>query len=131
MVKTKNGKGNAKLIDLTKIDPDNICKCVKDLAKYCKGRIKYLEKEINNLKSNKTYKKLDNDYKFIRDHDIYVMTDKEKTLLEKFKKKHSKCCQSDSSSLTYTFYGNGLVSWFDVKCEKCNKKIEIYDKENW
>ena len=127
----KREKNKVKNIDFDQLIIDKFIKSVKEYISYCKNRIKALEKEIKNLKSNKAYKKLESDYNKFRENSIYEMSDKEKSLLEKFKKKHNKCCKNNGNQYSYIFYGDGIGTWLDVKCEKCNEKIEIFDEGKW
>jgi hypothetical protein len=111
------------------VDEDKILlEKLKDYIKHLKESEKVAWNQLKEYSKEKEIDSLNEQIDSIKKNSIYIMTDKEKSELQKFKDKHDKDCDKGFS---YMFKGNGIGQWIEIKCEECEEVQDIVDHESW
>ena len=140
-----NKKGE--MFNLNDLEPETICKNIKEMAKDFQDKIKYLEKENAKLKSDKKYKELEKENKELQNkfwnNSLCALSDTQAKKIEDFKHKHyNKCAKADNEKLVkkgihpatgfsrgntyiYEITGTSIGEIIKIKCPICGEELDI------
>lgn len=68
--------------------------------------------------------------KDLQNRALYVMTDKQMSAQQEFRKRHSKKCKTQSTYL-YGIYGSAIGSGLTITCPKCGETEDLTDFDTW
>lgn len=130
MKKNKKKKSKNNIISLKQLKLDCFDKKVKEIRKLLEDEIEVNDDLICKLaefKKDKEIKKIEQEKEDVTKRALVILTDKEKSKLDRFIKKHRKCLNKNSSELWYKIGWNGFGHEILVKCPKCNEELDITD----
>lgn len=142
---TFNKKGE--MFNLNDLEPETICRNIKEMAKDFQDKIKMLEKENAKLKSDKKYKELEKENKELQkqfwNNSLCALSDTQAQKIKDFKNKHyNKCAKADNEKLMkqgicpatgfskgntyiYEIIGTSIGEIIKIKCPICGEELDI------
>lgn len=140
-----NKKGE--MFNLNDLEPETICKNIKEMAKDFQDKIKWLEKENAKLKSDKKYKELEKENKELENklytNSLVYLSDTQAQKIKNFKHKHyEKCAKADNEKLMkqgihpatgfskgstyiYKITGTSIGECITITCPICGEELDI------
>lgn len=122
----KDGKPVIKRV----IDLDSMFQELKEYIKDMETRNEELKDKLNNYNKDKEIQRYQNELMNIRRNSLYILSDKEKELVNEFRKEHYKKC-GKSSRIEYILNPTEIGTGISIRCSKCGGEKDITDYGEW
>lgn len=112
------------------IDLDSMFQELKEYIKDMETRNEELRDKLNNYNKDKEIQRYQNELTNVRRNSLYILNNKEKELVNEFRKEHYKKC-GKSSRIEYILNPTEIGTGIDIRCSRCGCKKDITDYKEW
>lgn len=112
------------------IDLDSMFQELKEYIKDMETRNEELRDKLNNYNKDKEIQRYQNELTNVRRNSLYILNNKEKELVNEFRKEHYKKC-GKSSRIEYILNPTEIGTGIGIRCSRCGCKKDITDYKEW
>lgn len=112
------------------IDLDSIFQELKEYIKDMETRNEELRYKLDNYSKDEEIQRYKDELMNIRRDSLYILNDKEKELVNEFRKEHYKKC-GKSSRIEYILNPTEIGTGISIRCSRCGCEKDITDYKEW
>ena len=111
-------------------DFDTQIENLKESYHQMENDVEEMKQVLQNWRKDEELQELRKEMRELRNHTLFIMTDKEKEEQRVFRNKHYKSC-NNSGSYIYHLCGTGIGTSIKIECDKCHEIKDITDVNSW